>query len=264
MTSTDKMAVVAVGGNCADHRPRARSRSPTSTAAVDDVPAMSPTWWSRAGTWCSRTATGRRSASSCAARASPRARCRRCRWTTPTPTPRARIGYMFQRALSQRIQRRGITRKVVARGDTVAGRPRRSGVRATPPSRSARTWTRTPRKALAASYGWAVTRGCRARLAARGRLARPEAIIELDDIRSLVERRAIIVIACGGGGIPVVEDRRGDLRGPGGGDRQGLRLQPAGARHLGAELFWCRPACEKVAIHFNTPTAAMARRDLAR
>ena len=61
---------------------------------------------------------------------------------------------------------------------------------------------------------------------------RPKKIIELEAIRRLLEAD-IVVVAVGGGGIPVVEDEKGTLHGRRGGDRQGPRHQPAGARAEG-------------------------------
>jgi carbamate kinase len=73
----------------------------------------------------------------------------------------------------------------------------------------------------------------------------------LDAINSLIDEGHII-IACGGGGIPVVENATGGL--------DGLEavidkdfVSALLAHNLGAELFVVSTGVEKVAINFNRP-----------
>jgi carbamate kinase len=80
---------------------------------------------------------------------------------------------------------------------------------------------------------------------------KPRRIIELDVIQSLVAD-GCIVIACGGGGIPVVEDADGTL--------EGLEavidkdfVSALLAHEVGADLFVVSTGVEKVAINFNRP-----------
>ena len=65
-------------------------------------------------------------------------------------------------------------------------------------------------QALAAQQlGWTVTRGRRARLAARGAVAAAAARSSSSTTIRIARRAtAIVVVACGGGGIPVIEDAR--------------------------------------------------------
>jgi carbamate kinase len=80
---------------------------------------------------------------------------------------------------------------------------------------------------------------------------RPRRIIELELIESLVAQ-GHIVIACGGGGIPVVEGPDGSLEGLEAvidKDFASAKL----AHDLGADLFVVSTGVEKVAIHFNQP-----------
>jgi carbamate kinase len=79
----------------------------------------------------------------------------------------------------------------------------------------------------------------------------PLKIVELDAIKSLIDA-GFIVVAVGGGGIPVIEDEHGDLQGTYAvidKDRASSLL----ASELQADLFVISTAVEKVAINFNKP-----------
>ena len=79
----------------------------------------------------------------------------------------------------------------------------------------------------------------------------PRAVIEIDAIRTLLEHDAV-VIAAGGGGIPVYVDESGEIRGAEAvidKDHAASLL----ARRLEAEYFVISTAVDRVAIHFNTP-----------
>jgi carbamate kinase len=93
----------------------------------------------------------------------------------------------------------------------------------------------------------------------------PQEIVEHDAIKALVGE-GYFIICCGGGGIPVVRDANGSLRGVEAvidKDLAGARL----AAVLQADLFLISTAVERVAINFNKPdqrwldamTAAQAR-----
>jgi carbamate kinase len=97
----------------------------------------------------------------------------------------------------------------------------------------------------------------------------PVEIMELEAIRHAV-KQGWIVVACGGGGIPVVRNRKGELRGVSAvidKDRASGLL----AHQLGADLFLISTGVEKVAINFGRPnqqdleqiTVAEARQYLA-
>lgn len=80
---------------------------------------------------------------------------------------------------------------------------------------------------------------------------RPIRIVESNSIRSLLDA-GTVVIAAGGGGIPVVADRRGDLRGVAAvidKDHASALL----ALDVGADTFLISTAVEKVALHFGKP-----------
>ncbi len=79
----------------------------------------------------------------------------------------------------------------------------------------------------------------------------PKRIVEEGVIRDLLND-GVVVIAVGGGGIPVVADANGDLRGvPAVIDKD--RASSLLASSLGAELFVISTSIEKVALRFGTP-----------
>jgi carbamate kinase len=97
----------------------------------------------------------------------------------------------------------------------------------------------------------------------------PVEIIELDAINSLVEKN-FVVICTGGGGIPVIRDEEGNLKGVNAviDKDRGTSLLANG---LKADLFIISTAVEKVALNFGQPnqqfldhlTLAEARRYMA-
>jgi len=78
---------------------------------------------------------------------------------------------------------------------------------------------------------------------------RPLKIVELDAIKNLIDND-FVVVAVGGGGIPVIEDEQGNLKGVYAvidKDRASSLL----AAELKADLLLISTAVEKVAINFN-------------
>jgi len=79
----------------------------------------------------------------------------------------------------------------------------------------------------------------------------PIDIIEIGAIRTMIQM-SYVVIACGGGGIPVVRNPTGELRGVEAvidKDRASSLL----ANRIGADLFIISTAVPQVALHYNTP-----------
>jgi carbamate kinase len=99
--------------------------------------------------------------------------------------------------------------------------------------------------------GWAVMedagRGWRRVVAS----PKPIRIVELDSIKSLLDA-GLVVIAAGGGGIPVVADEQGNLRGVAAVIDKDLASSLL-ASEIGAELFIISTAVEQVALGWGTP-----------
>jgi len=79
----------------------------------------------------------------------------------------------------------------------------------------------------------------------------PIDIVEKDEIAEMI-KRDFIVIACGGGGIPVIRDRNGELRGVEAVIDKDLAAQKL-ATLIGAEALVIITPVEQVALNFGTP-----------
>jgi carbamate kinase len=79
----------------------------------------------------------------------------------------------------------------------------------------------------------------------------PQKIVEADAIHTLIEA-GFVVVGVGGGGIPVIEDEKGDLIGV-----EAVIDKDFGssvlATLINADLFIISTAVEKVAINYNKP-----------
>lgn len=80
---------------------------------------------------------------------------------------------------------------------------------------------------------------------------RPLRIVELGPIKQMIEA-GVIVVAIGGGGVPVVRDAAHDLHGVEAVIDKDLGCSLL-AREVDADLFLITTAVEKVALHFGTP-----------
>ena len=174
------------------------------------------------------------------------------------------IGYMLQQALNNEFFQRSIPRQAITvvtqvrvdENDPAFQNPTKP-IGGFLDEKTARVFEQT---------GWRVVedagRGWRRVVAS----PQPVEIVELKAIQQAIEL-GWIVVACGGGGIPVVRNHKGELRGVSAvidKDRASSLL----ARSLGAELLLISTGVEQVAIHFGKPnqqsislmTVAEARR----
>jgi len=159
------------------------------------------------------------------------------------------IGYMFQKALDNEFKRRGlkkdaatvVTQAVVNINDPAFQHP-------TKPIGT--FMDETEAKSRADHDGWTVVedagRGWRRVVPS----PLPEKIVEAHAIETLL-KAGIIVVGVGGGGIPVVINKEGDIEGV-----EAVIDKDFGssllARMIHADLFVISTAVEKVALKFNT------------
>jgi carbamate kinase len=167
------------------------------------------------------------------------------------------IGYMIEKALLNEFRKRGIDRKVTAVvTQVIVDRNDRSFRNPTKPIGS----FMSEKEALAhkKESGWEVVED-----AGRGfrRVVPspiPREIIELDVIRLLVQR-GYIVIAAGGGGIPVIRNEQGELEGV-----EAVIDKDLGssllARNLEAGTFIISTAIDAVCLNFGEKNQKSLRR----
>ena len=79
----------------------------------------------------------------------------------------------------------------------------------------------------------------------------PMAVVELTTIKTLAEAGSV-VIACGGGGIPVIATNRHHLKGAAAVIDKDFASELL-AEHLNADMLIILTAVEKVAVNFNKP-----------
>lgn len=159
------------------------------------------------------------------------------------------IGYMIQQSLDNALRRRGINRTVLTVITQVRVDPADPAFQK--PNKPIGGFMTEAEARHYESEGWTVMedagRGWRRVVAS----PKPLAIQEINAIRALI-MSDYIVIAVGGGGIPVVRDETGELRGTFAvidKDRASSLI----AQMLRADLFMISTGVEKVAIHFNQP-----------
>ena len=160
------------------------------------------------------------------------------------------IGYMFVKAFHNEFKRRGLKRHPVAVvTETLVDRNDPAFRDPTKPIGSHMEEGRA--KELATQQGWVVKedagRGWRRVVPS----PMPKRIVDLDAIKTLASA-GYVVIGCGGGGIPVVEDDDGNIRGIEAVIDKDLASSLL-ARTIGADLFMVSTAVERVAINFNKP-----------
>jgi carbamate kinase len=159
------------------------------------------------------------------------------------------LGVLLQRAIAERLPERGrggcvsvITQSLVDADDAALSRPTKP---------IGPTMAEARAQALAAAHGWEIVRtGAGWRRVVPSPV--PREIIELDAIRSLVGAGQI-VIAGGGGGVPVRRSPSGALRGVEAVIDKDLTASLL-ARRLGADALVIGTTVARIGIDLDTPT----------
>jgi len=161
------------------------------------------------------------------------------------------IGYMFQKALRNEFKRRGISDKQAVTVVTQVLVDKNDPAFQKPTKPIGSFMSEADARVKMANEGWAMVedagRGWRRVVAS----PKPQSIVERGAIQKLIDT-GFVVIAVGGGGIPVIEDEQGDLVGM----EAVIDKDYASAllaNSLPADLFVISTAVEKVAINFNKP-----------
>ena len=166
------------------------------------------------------------------------------------------IGYMMQQALDNELRRIGIQRPVTTLVTQVVVDERDPAFRR-PTKPIGPFYTQERARLLAKEKGWNVTedagRGWRRVVAS----PKPLEVVEITAIRTLVDDGAI-VIAAGGGGIPVARQWDGSLHGVEAVIDKDLASSLL-ARLLGCEMLCIITGVDRVALHYGKPD----QRDLA-
>lgn len=159
------------------------------------------------------------------------------------------IGYMFQKALRNEFKRRGmgkhaatvVSQCLVDREDPAFKNPTK------PIGSFMDEDLANQRKAEGKTVVEDSGRGWREVVAS----PQPKEIVEAPAIKELIEA-GLVVIAVGGGGIPVIENKDGDLEGVAAVIDKDFASSLL-ANDLEANLLLISTAVEKVALNFNTP-----------
>ncbi len=163
----------------------------------------------------------------------------------------AEIGYMIQQVLDNKFRRIGLNRRVVTVVTQVVVDKNDPSFH-NPSKPIGPFYTREEAVKLCRELGWVVKED-----AGRGyrRLVpspRPKAIVEIEEVKTLLSAGAIVV-ACGGGGIPVVEDN-GTLRGVSAVIDKDLASALLGSM-VGAERLVISTAVDRVYLNYGQPNA---------
>ncbi|MEZ4736904.1 MAG: carbamate kinase [Caldilineaceae bacterium] len=162
------------------------------------------------------------------------------------------IGYMLQQALSNELYSRKIRRSVVALITQTLVDAQDPAFQT--PSKPIGAFLSEAQARTYEAQGWQVMedagRGWRRMVAS----PKPLAILEAEVIITLLDANHV-VIAAGGGGIPVVQNQKGELR-----EVKGVyaivdkdRASSLLAQQLAVDLLLISTGVEHVAIHYNTP-----------
>jgi carbamate kinase len=160
------------------------------------------------------------------------------------------IGYMLQQALENEFRLRSIHKKPVAVVTQVL--VERDDPAFENPTKPIGGYLSEAQAERSRSEGWTVIddagRGLRRVIAS----PIPKRIVELGPINTLIEE-GFVVICVGGGGIPVIENEKGELRGAPPSVIDKDRATALLASGIKADLLLISTGVEKVALNFNKP-----------
>jgi carbamate kinase len=160
------------------------------------------------------------------------------------------IGYMIQLALHNEFQRRSIQREAVTLVTQVLVDASDPAIQH-PSKPIGQFYTEEQAREYMAKDGWAMVedagRGWRRVVPS----PRPKEIIEKNAIQAMIQA-GFILVACGGGGIPVVRDARGNLQGIEAVIDKDLASSLL-ASSIHADLLLISTAVEKVALNYRKP-----------
>lgn len=166
------------------------------------------------------------------------------------------IGYMIQRSLREELKRRGRADEVVSVVTEVIVDPNDKAFEE-PDKPIGQFYTAAEAAELTQRHGWRLVedahRGYRRVVPSPS----PVGIVQLETIRRLADQ-GVIVIACGGGGIPIYEQPDGHVQGVEGvidKDRASALL----AAQLGARRLLITTGIEHVYVDFREPTERALR-----
>jgi carbamate kinase len=161
------------------------------------------------------------------------------------------LGYMLQQTLQNLLRAEGDTRGVTTVITQVVVDPNDPGFR-NPTKPIGPFYTETQAHEFERTKGWRLVqdsgRGWRRVVPS----PKPKRIVEMKAIRALYES-GNVVIAAGGGGIPVIEEPNGTIRGVEAVIDKDLASVVLGLE-LGAETLLIVTAVDRVALDFNKPT----------
>jgi carbamate kinase len=160
------------------------------------------------------------------------------------------IGYMIQLQLREEMRRRGHERQVVSLVTEVEVDPHdRAFTEPTKPV--GKFYSEAEAEEIRQKHGWIMVedahRGYRRVVSSPS----PVRIVEMGSIRTLLEH-GVITICCGGGGIPVIKDEQGHLKGIEAvidKDRVSALL----AVKLGVERMFITTGTDAIYVHYRTP-----------
>jgi carbamate kinase len=162
------------------------------------------------------------------------------------------IGYMIERMLRNILHRHGISREVVTLVTMVLVREKDSAF-SNPSKRVGKTYTRDEADRLHAEKKW-IFKEDKKREGGYRRVVPSPAPIEIvnEKVIETLARQGTIVIAAGGGGVPVYLDGEGRIRPSESVIDKDLASSLLASR-IGADEFYILTDVPYVYIHYNTP-----------